>query len=278
MRRLCRRFYYVLVVLSAFLLLTGLGVPVLAEKAVLDPPNTPEGMAAAPSAGFTIKVNTLVDEWSTDTNTKAQSQCSLREALQATVTSNPQGNQGCGSASIANFDEYSLNLMPGTYLLTRNEQLPNITKKIVIDGKNTVTINGGGNNGRSDGIFIVASGQLQLIKLKLQYGKRPFGGAIWIKGAGSAQASEVEFYRNLADNGVGNGDGGAVAVDTGSFICVKSKFNENTARHAGGVQVLVDRCEFFRNHAEVNGGDYAGFGGSETTHPITRDRRSLFIK
>lgn len=226
--------------------------------------------------GFTIKVTTLADEWSIDTNTAPQSKCSLREALQAAMN-NSLGNQGCGAASISNFESYTLDLPGGTYLLTYKDQLPNISKKIAIDGKGAVTIDGGSKSGRTDGIFIVVSGQLELKKLKLQYGQRPFGGAIWSKGGGSTLVTEVEFYRNLADNGPTTGDGGAVAIDVGSFTCVKSKFIENTARQSGGaissggVAVLLDRCEFLRNHAELNGGAYAGFGGSEVTHPIMRD-------
>ena len=119
------------------------------------------------SVAFTININTLVDDWSTDTNTKSQSKCSLREAPQATVSGNPQCNQGCGAASIANFTDYDIVMPGGTYLLTRNEQLPNITKKIVIDGKGAVTIDGNGKSNRAEGIFIVGSGELILSKLKL---------------------------------------------------------------------------------------------------------------
>ncbi|MCB9113975.1 MAG: beta-propeller fold lactonase family protein [Caldilineaceae bacterium] len=280
-----RRLLLLACVLS--LLMSTINTPLLAQDGLPDG-DPGDGAIAAPaavmpaeqhSAGFTITVNTLVDEWSTDTNTQAKSKCSLREALQATVSGNPQGNQGCGAASIGNFTEYDIVLPGGTYLLTRNEQLPNITKKIVIDGKGAVTIDGNGKGNRAEGIFIVGGGELILSKLKLQNGWRPFGGAIWVKGGGAARVTEVEFYRNVADNTVGNGDGGAVAVDTGAFYCVKSKFNENRARNAGGaissggVQVLLDRCDFFKNHAEVNGGAYAGFGGSEVTHPILRDSK-----
>lgn len=232
---------------------------------------------ATPNAGFTISVNTFADEWSTDTATQAQSKCSLREALQATGSAS-LGNQGCGAPSISNFSDYTINMPAGTYVLTRPEQMPNTGKNIFIDGKGGVTIDGGSKSGRIDGIFIVAAGDFILNKLKLQYGQRPFGGAIWIKGGdATVRVTEVEFYRNLSDNGSGNGDGGAVAVDVGNFYCVKSKFIENTARNAGGAvssggaQVLMDRCEFIRNHAGLNGGAYAGYAGSEVTHPILRD-------
>ncbi len=85
-----------------------------------DPGSRRRQAAAAPppaeqhNAASSIVVNTLVDEWSTDTNTKAQSKCA-REALQATVSGNPQGNQGCGAASVANFTEYNIVLPGGTY-------------------------------------------------------------------------------------------------------------------------------------------------------------------
>jgi CSLREA domain-containing protein len=240
-------------------------------------PLSPAQAAELTETSFTIKVNTFADEWSTDPATAPSSKCSLREALQATG-SNSLGNQGCGAPSISNFESYSIDMPGGTYTLTRDEDMPNTGKKIVIDGKGAVTINGNSQAGRQRGIFIVAAGEFILIKMKLQYGWRGFGGAIWIKGgSATVRVTEVEFYRNLADNTFGNGDGGAVAVDVGSFICVKSKFIENTARRSGGAvssggaQVLLDRCEFLRNHAELNGGAYAAYGGSEVTHPIMRD-------
>jgi len=260
-----------------FQIFLALFVTVLGVQPVVALAASPAIQPAMPNAGFTINVNTFADEWSTDTATQAQSKCSLREALQATG-SGSLGNQGCGAPSISNFSDYTINMPAGTYVLTRKEQMPNTGKNIFIDGKGGVTIDGGSKSGRTDGIFIVAAGDFVLNKMKLQYGQRPFGGAIWIKGgSATVRVTEVEFYRNLSDNGSGNGDGGAVAVDVGNFYCVKSKFIENTARNAGGAvssggaQVLMDRCEFMRNHAGLNGGAYAGYGGSEVTHPILRD-------
>jgi CSLREA domain-containing protein len=242
-------------------------------------PSLPPAQAAElAQAGFTIKVNTFADEWSLDTATAPSSKCSLREALQATGSSS-NGNQGCGAPSISNFDSYTIDMPGGTYVLTYDDDLPHVSKKIFIDGKNAVTINGGGQNGRQRGIFIMGSGELILKNMKLQYGRRGFGGAIWMKGGSTSavRVTEVEFYRNIADNNSGNGDGGAIAIDSGEFVCVKSKFIENTARSSGGAissgnaQALLDRCEFLRNHAEKNGGAYAAYGGSEITHPILRD-------
>jgi CSLREA domain-containing protein len=239
--------------------------------------STVQSATDVPSASVTIYVTTLVDEWDTNPSTAPKSKCSLREALQATV-SNINGNQGCGNPAISNADEFTLYLLPGTYLLTRNEQLPNNTKKVIIDGRNSVVIDGGGKNGRQEGIFITGGGALELSKLKLQNGWRPFGGALWIKGSSAVTVTEVEFYRNRADFNE-NGGGGAVAVETGSFQCVKSKFNENSARNAGGairagsVSVLLDRCDFFRNSAQVNGGALAVFGGSAVTHTTVRESK-----
>ncbi len=183
----------------------------IAVQPVADAQGAGDLQAAAVDASFTINVNTLVDEWSTAYQYKASSKCSLREALQATVSGNPQGNQGCGAVSVANFSEYTINMLPGTYLLSNPDQLPNITKKISINGNGALTIDGNGKNNRAEGIFIVGGGELILQKLKLQHGRRPFGGAIWIKGSGSVRVTEVEFFQNIADNGSGNGDGGAVA-------------------------------------------------------------------
>src|SRR3712207_680423 len=84
---------------------------------------------------FNIKVNTLVDEWSVDPDPakNASSDCSLREAIQATVTGNPLGNQGCGPTSVGNFDEYTFKMQGGTHLLSRPEELPDVSKRITID-------------------------------------------------------------------------------------------------------------------------------------------------
>ena len=244
-----------------------------------------------PNAGFTINVNTLVDEWSTepDLQQRAKAKCSLREALQATVTSNPEGNQGCGAPSIANFSEYTFDMLPGTYLLTLGkavndpvDQLPAVMKKIFIDGKKSITINGGGQQGRRYGIFYVGSGgELSLKDINLQYGLRPFGGAIILLGgsSGVVKGTNVDFYKNLADNGPTTGDGGAVAVDSGTFICIECKFRENVAHDDGGAisagnaSVLLDRVDFFRNQAQFKGGAAAFTGGSEVTHPIIRNSK-----
>ena len=61
-----------------------------------------EVVAASPDAllaSFNFTINTSVDEWSTDPANKASSMCSLREALQATVTGNPQVSRSHRSAS-----------------------------------------------------------------------------------------------------------------------------------------------------------------------------------
>jgi CSLREA domain-containing protein len=258
--------YCLILLLLSFILLTLLVIPSTAQAA-----------SDTPSVAVTIYVTTLHDEWDTDPSTAPKSKCSLREALQATV-SNINGNQGCGHPSISNADEFTIYLLPGTYLLTRNEQLPNNTKKVIIDGNHSVTIDGGGKNGRQEGIFITGGGALELSRLKLRNGWRPFGGALWIKGSSAVKVDEVEFYQNRADFNE-NGGGGAVAVETGSFHCLKSQFNENSARNAGGairagsVSVLLDRCEFFRNSAQVNGGALAVFGGSGVTHTTVRESK-----
>src|SRR5262245_33237730 len=116
--------------------------------------------AAASLVNAKIKVNTLTDEWDTDPATKAKTKCSLREALQATVPGNPQENQGCGKYP-DDTPSFTFELIPGTYVLTRPDQLPNMMKKITIDGKgkDVVKIDGGGQSGvgRKEGIFIVGS-------------------------------------------------------------------------------------------------------------------------
>lgn len=221
-----------------------------------------------------VSVNTPADEFSDTNNGK----CSLREALQAVNTGaqNPHGNQGCGQ--IGDFSEYFIDLQATTYLLTIAQELPNIGRKITMTGKTGTVFDGGSQAGRSNGILIVAAGELIIKKVKFQNGYRPFGGAMWIKPGGSAivRGTDLEFYRNRADNGSGNGDGGAVAADGGIFHCLRCKFIENRARMAGGAlsggsaQITLEENDFFRNQAEVAGGALAFYGGSESLHSIVR--------
>jgi CSLREA domain-containing protein len=226
----------------------------------------------------TLTVNTLTDEWSTGANA-AQTKCSLREALQATVTNSPAGNQGCGPVGTGNFASYTFAMMPGTYVLTLADELPNVTKKIRIDGNNGVKIDGNRNAARFTGIFTVGGGELILEELKLQNGRRPVGGALWIK-SGIVRATKVEFFNNIAFSSATVGDGGAAIVDTGEFYCTECRFVENKAAGNGGAvrtgntRVLLDKSEFLRNEAQFFGGAVAGFGGSDVTRP--RIFRSLF--
>ncbi len=247
-------------------------------------PGAPERVRAIglAQAAITINVTTPADQWDTDPATAPSSKCSLREALQATG-SNALGNQGCGTIN-PNAPSFIINLPPGTYLLTRQEELPNTNKKIYINGNNAVTIDG--NKGsRAYGIFIVAGGELILEELTLRNGKRPFGGAIWIK-SGSVRATAVDLRNNVADNGPQIGRGGAVMVDGGSFECVSCTFSENQARDRGGAvasgnaAVRLDNCEFLRNQAGLNGGAFASTGGSSVTYPFIYQSlfRENFVK
>ncbi|MFV9502967.1 MAG: beta-propeller fold lactonase family protein [Oscillochloridaceae bacterium umkhey_bin13] len=229
---------------------------------------------------LTLTVNTLVDEWSTGPNA-AQSKCSLREALQATVTNSPLGNQGCGPVGTGGFSSYRFDMKPGTYLLTLPDQLPNVLtgKRIRIDGNNAVKIDGNRSAARFEGIFIVGGGELILERLTLQHGRRPFGGALWIK-SGIARATKVEFLRNIAFSDITVGDGGAVHLDAGQLHCLECRFIENKAAGNGGAvrtgntTVVLDKSEFLRNEAQFYGGAVAGFGGSDVTRPHII--RSLF--
>jgi CSLREA domain-containing protein len=83
--------------------------------------DVPEGVvAAAPDQAhisFNVNVYTLVDEGDLDPNTAPGTKCSLREALQAGVPTETPFNQGCGKPP-KQIDDLTINLMPGTYLLT----------------------------------------------------------------------------------------------------------------------------------------------------------------
>jgi CSLREA domain-containing protein len=239
---------------------------VVAEDRVQDL-NTPDSIDLVNAK---IKVNTLKDEWSTDTATKAKSDCSLREALQATMINNPQGNQGCGIYP-NDTKEFTLILPGGTYVLTHPDQLPNVVRKITIDGKESVTIDGGFmTNQRREGIFIVGSGgDLNLLNLTLRHGTRPFGGAIWMK-AGVVYVEKVTFFKNLAENGPITGEGGAIRVDQGDLTVVKSVFSENGARErggalsTGGTGAYISESQFLKNWSQGGGGAIASnAGGSQ---------------
>lgn len=240
-----------------------------------------------PNVGFTIKVNTLVDEWDTDPNQAPKTKCSLREALQATVQTPTPTNQGCGKLP-PGFTDFTLDLIPGTYLLTKNMEMPHVTVTTRINGKNAVTIDGGGKQGRNLGIFTVVNAKdsnndnkndygLYLEKLTLQHGYRYTGGAIRLD-AGAVILREVTIKRNFADNGVGSATGGGISAGSGELTCIKSKFIENTVRGDGGgvytgsVLALYDRCEFQGNQAESSGGAMGASGGGEH-YPIIRDTK-----
>jgi CSLREA domain-containing protein len=262
-------FQFILLIGALLLsLLPGAGTPVYAQD---------DAVAAGPdqtNVGFTIKVNTLTDEWDIDPNTKHKTKCSLREALQATINSNVQGNQGCGAPS--NFSEYRIDMNPGTYLLTRPEELPHIMVNVVIDGKKSVTIDGNGGS-RDKGIFTVASsGSLILENITLQNGRRGAGGAI--SSQGDVTLREATFQKNAADIGNKTGQGGAIWTNGGDLIIIKSKFEENRSDDKGGAiysgssLVLVDRAEFLDNRAFGNGGAWANTGAGES-FPTIRDSK-----
>lgn len=242
---------------------------------------------------FNVQTTTLADEWDTNPNTSKNTKCSLREALQMTVTgANPLGNQGCGNKPNG-VTKVVVNLQGGTYLLTRAEPLPTMQGNVEVLAQGAVTIDGNG-NARSEGILIVLNcgdcqdpgpGDDQLVtlpKMTLQNGKAVRGAALWIKD-GSVTAREVTFTRNIAvhpDAAVKTEQGGAVRVDAGGgdFVCIKCIWRENTSRgtggalSSGGVGVILDRNEFIGNHADYGGGAIQAAGGGES-YPIIMDSK-----
>lgn len=239
-------------------------------------------MLAQPNVAFTIKINTLDDEWSVESDPakRAATKCSLREALQATVQGNPNGNQGCGAASIGNFTEYNFDMIPGTYVLKLGtkptdtvDELPNVGNgdKITIDGKGVVTIDGGGKLGRKTGIFRVVGGEMVLKKITLKNGVRGSGAAVQLS-SGNLQLVEATFEENIADNGSGTAFGGAIDAN-GDVKCTKSIFKKNGAKgdggaiHFGGSASVFDRCKFIENWAWGQGGAIENTGGG-TSYPL----------
>jgi DNA-binding beta-propeller fold protein YncE len=193
---------------------------------------------AAPTTSATIQVTVEGDQYD-DPNLPASagSGCSLREAL--ALLWDQSGNRGCGPAPLTATD-VTIKIPPGTYLLTINEDLPPVTfgQAITIQGPGSdcgqVTIDGGSQGGRHNGIFHVVDGELNLSNLTLRHGSRSGGGAIW-EGSGAVRAYNVCFDSNdaAADPAL-NGDGGAIRVDSGALTVTQSIFKNNLAFDSGG--------------------------------------------
>ena len=157
----------------------------------------------------TLTVTTFADEWNDDVPASASTKCSLREALQAAYSG---GNRGCGASNPAATVVKIQFFASGTYVLTRDDDLPNIGpgRTINIDAWG-VEIDGGRDAAaRYRGIFKVVNGTLNLKNLVLKNGSRPGGGAVWING-GTVTAYKVKFKNNdaAADNTLTQ-EGGAI--------------------------------------------------------------------
>jgi 6-phosphogluconolactonase (cycloisomerase 2 family) len=183
-----------------------------------------------------IGVTVPADQWDSGPNAPS-SGCSLREAL-ARAGNEQGGDRGCGPASTAG--TANINIPPGTYVLTVEDQMPNIGSGLTVNisgpsaNPPALVIDGGSQQSRHWGIFHIVGGRLNLKYVTLRHGSRPGGGAIWQDG-GVFTADHVTFKDNdaAATNDLTQ-DGGAILTTTGDLTVTNSVFNNNVALGNGG--------------------------------------------
>ena len=190
--------------------------------------------------------------------------------------------------------------------ITLDEQLPNISSDITIDG-NGYTISGG----RRFRIFTVDSGTFTVNNLTLAEGKATSslndkGGAIRVQGSGSIAVYDATFRNNTAAWGgaIGGGSnsgrrstidnsrfvsnqadslGGAVEWTKGNSLKISnSSFHKNWATYGdggaigtlGGV-IDIDNSTFIQNWAKSGGAVYARWGTVTLTHVTMYDNSAF---
>src|SRR5438105_14039283 len=155
---------YVAVIGALLVAALGPGSPTVSAA----PDSAGSASALAATATATIQVTVDKDQWDDPTKpASATSGCSLREALQ--LAYNTDGNRGCGTPVLGS--NITIQMFPGTYLLTNTLVLPNIGngRTVTIAGPGVV-IDGGGDvtkvfEPRQEGIFRIVDGVLILKNL-----------------------------------------------------------------------------------------------------------------
>ncbi|MBN2342216.1 MAG: hypothetical protein JXR45_12040 [Deltaproteobacteria bacterium] len=145
-----------------------------------------------------------------------------------------------------------------------------INQETVIDGEDSVTLDGGG----SSRIFFVSSA-LSVRNLRFvngnALGEEESGGAVSGGWRSRVEVVNCDFEDNIAGNA-----GGAVAVGTGSELTVvSSRFMHNTSRYGGAIYSLwsplhIVNSSFVENTTAVNAGGGA-IGTDGALDPDYRD-------
>ncbi|MFN8445575.1 MAG: beta-propeller fold lactonase family protein [Caldilineaceae bacterium] len=228
----------------------------------------------------TIQVNIPIDQEDA-LNSKQpadKSNCSLREALQALYIE--KAGQGCGIVP-QDASEYVLDMMPGTYKLTIKKELPHITRKLTINGKNkSITIDGGGSGpnigelDRDNSIFLVKSGgRLILNQIILKHGLSNAGGAI-------RNEANLSIKDSIIRENASKGEGGAI-YSTGTTIIENTLFQDNFALteggaiSSGGQDLWIKKSSFVENSSAKGGGALTCNSGGATICDI---RETTFVQ
>ncbi|GAB4278257.1 MAG: hypothetical protein Fur0025_04680 [Oscillatoriaceae cyanobacterium] len=215
----------------------------------------------------TITVSTLLDE--DDGSLVGGAGISLREAINYSATGD------------------TIQLAAGTYTLTLDGSAEDLglTGDLDIDGKNLIIIGAGqatttidasgftaGNEDRVFHLLNNASLDISALTITGGYIDDTDGGGIRIE-SGDLTITNVTVSGNMADDGVGGGEGGGIYVESGTVTITDSEISGNTAAEDGGgiyvydstANVTIINTLFTGNNAKYGGGVYVQDGNVTIT-------------
>ncbi len=199
---------------------------VLAQPASLALARTPEIIARAPAASYTV--DTLADEL--DSGCVA-GDCSLREAISA-------ANANAGADSITFDASLGIAAITLSVIGSQSEEDGNaygdldISDDLTIDGEGRITVDGNG----IDRVFHIINGaEATLIGLKITGGYDNYGGGV-LNDLSTLTLRNVWITANEATSIVGWGGGGGIDNHRSTLTIENSTIANNTAqRDAGGI-------------------------------------------
>jgi CSLREA domain-containing protein len=235
----------------------------------------PSSAAAANS----VTVTTLLD-----TNTPGDGKCSLREAVNNVNAQSETTKGDCATGVSTNNIDFTVS---GTITLSMGViSLGGSEASVTIEGGNTITLDGGGNNqifdvntlvylydmtisngSATDGGAISVAGALRVTNCSFVGNEANYGGAIYASGGASLQ-----FTNSIFDGNTAAVSGGAIYNEAGlgQLIVTTTTFHSNQAAGGNGGAIdnvgsttQIDRSTFDDNTA-------LGFGGAiNNTHNLT---------